>query len=77
MSEEEEKLIKARESIQEVYSIISEGRVKEIYDTLLKGGPNKPKYARLVGELPDFDSTKFTWNYLLKYGLIDKMAKTN
>ena len=65
-------MIKARQAVEEIYTIIQEGKIREVYQCLWKGGANKPKFARLVGELPDFTLSKFTWEHLNKYGLVAK-----
>jgi hypothetical protein len=39
----------------------------------LKGGANKPKCIRLASELPDFDLKTFSWEFLQKYNLIQKI----
>lgn len=75
VNEEEEQLKNSQEAVREVMRLKEDGALKEVFETLVKGGPNKPKFVRLASELPDFKLSHFDWPFCQKYLLFDKPPK--
>ena len=71
--EEEKKLTNAREAVKECYRMLDEGTFKEIYTILTKGGIDKPKYIKLVGQLPEFSLQNFAWQFLQRNLLFENL----
>jgi hypothetical protein len=61
VNEEEERLKNGQEAVREIMRMKEEGTIREVYDNLIKGGPNKPKFVRLASELPDIKLSLFDW----------------
>ena len=46
-NEEQEKLHNSQEAVRQVYKLIQNKEISEMYEALIKGGQNKPKFVRL------------------------------
>lgn len=62
--------MKINQNVEQFYSMISNNSHKQIYQSLIKGGENKPKAVRFCSFLPVLDIPAMNWETLIKYRVI-------